>query len=65
MMLDYLGYRALARWLADRTYMRSALVYVETQRLHRNFTDRGNFRWFPNTRDIEAPARRGRDRVRN
>ena len=63
MMLDYLGYGAFARWLADRTYMRSSLVYVETQYLHRNFDNRDNFKWFPNTRDIEAPARAGRDRV--
>ncbi len=63
MMLDYLGYGAFARWLTDRTYMRSSLVYVETQYLHRNFDNRDNFKWFPNTRDIEVPARAGRDRV--
>ena len=56
MMLDYLGYGAFARWLAERTYMRSALVYVETRYLHRNFGDRGNFKWFPNTRSVQAPA---------
>ena len=64
MMLDYLGYGAFARWLADRTYMRSSLVYVETQYLHRNFDNRDNFKWFPNTREIERPARTGRDRVK-
>ncbi len=63
MMEDYLGYGAFARWLADRTYMRSSLVYVETQYLRRSFDNRGNFKWFPNTRDIEAPARSGRGRV--
>ncbi len=63
MMVDYLGYGAFARWLADRTYMRSSLVYVETQYLHRNFDDRDNFKWFPNTRDVEAPARTARDKV--
>ena len=63
MMLEYLGYGAFARWLADRTYMRSSLVYVETQYLHRSFDNRGNFRWFPNTRSMEAADRTGRDRV--
>ena len=63
MMLDYLGYGAFARWLADWTWMRSSLVYVETQYLHRGFDNRGNFRWFPNTRGMEAPARTGRGRV--
>ena len=63
MMLEYLEYGAFARWLAERTWMRSSLVYVETQYLHRSFDNRGNFRWFPNTRSMEAPARTGRDRV--
>ena len=63
MMMDYLGYSALARWLADRTYMRSSLVYVETQYLHRSFENRDNFKWLPGTRSMEAPARTGRDRV--
>ncbi len=61
MMVDYLGYGSFARWFADRTWMRSSLVYVETQYLHRNFDERGNFRWFPNTRDIAADMRRERD----
>ena len=63
MMLEYLEYGAFARWLAERTWMRSSLVYVETQYLHRSFDNRGNFRWFPNTRSMEAPARTGRGRV--
>ncbi len=62
-MADYLEYGAFARWLADRTYMRSSVVYVETRYLHRSFDNRDNFKWFPNTREIEAPARTGRDRV--
>ena len=40
LMLDYLGYGAFARWLADRTYMRSSLMYVETQYLHCGFDNR-------------------------
>ena len=63
LMVDYLGYGAFARWLADRTYMRSSLVYVQTQRLRRSFENRDNFKWLPNTRSMEPPARTGRDRV--
>ena len=63
MMLDYLGYGAFARWLANRTWMRSSLVYVETQYLHRGFDNRDNFKWFPGTRSMEAPPRTGRGRV--
>ena len=63
MMADYQGHGALARWLADRTYMRSSLVYVETQRLHRSFSNRDNFKWLPNTRSIEAPAKTRRDKA--
>ena len=62
-MLDYLGYGAFARWMADRTWMRSSLVYVETQYLHRGFDNRDNFKWLPGTRGVEASARTGRDRV--
>lgn len=52
----YRRYGALARWLADRTWMRCALVHVETQRLCRDFSDRTNFRWFPNIRNVDAHA---------
>ena len=60
----YRNYGALTRWLADRTWMRSALVYVETQQLHREFGNLANFRWFPNTRNVDAPAAGGRETVR-
>ena len=64
MMVEYLGYGAFARWLAERTYMRSALVYLQTQYLYRRFGNRANVKWLPNTREIiEAPARTGRGRV--
>lgn len=52
----YRNFGALARWLADRTYLRSALVYVHTLEILRNFDDPVNFRYFPAVRDIEAPA---------
>ena len=63
MMVEYLGYGAFARWVADRTYMRCSLAYVETQYLHRGFDNRDNFKWLPTTRGMEAPARTRRDRV--
>ncbi len=52
----YRQYGTLARWLADRTYMCCALIYVETQQLCRDFDNPTNFRWFPNTRDVAAPV---------
>ena len=52
----YRNYGAVARWLADHTYMRASLIYVETQELCRQFNNPANFRWFPNTRDIKVPA---------
>ncbi len=59
--LVYRNYGALARWTADRTWMRCALVYVESQRLYREFGPLTNVRWHPTVRDVEAPAaaRRG------
>ncbi len=60
---DYQQYGTLTRWWAHRTYMRSALVYVETQQLFRSLDQPANFRWFPNTRDITAPKTGRRDKV--
>ena len=62
---DYLKYGAPARWVSSRTWMRSALVYVETQGLQRMFGNWRNFRWFPNTRDIEPPDEIRRGEVSN
>lgn len=62
--LIYRNYGAVARWLADRTYMRCSLVYVETQQLRRDFDDFTNFRWFPNTRNVVAPATGRRKKIR-
>ena len=49
----YDKYGRLVRWWANQTYMRSALIFVQTQELLRRFKDRRNFRWFANTRDVE------------
>ncbi len=57
----YCKYGAPARWLADRTWMRCSLMYVETQRLRRIFDNRTSCRWLPNIRNVEAHAAVGRE----
>ncbi len=59
----YSSYGAVARWLADRTYMRCALIYVETLQTSQEFSNLANVHWFPNTRNVESPAVVRRDRV--
>lgn len=54
--IHYRRYGPLARRLADWTWMRGALIYVETQALQREFAGRPNVRWFPNTRNVQAPT---------
>lgn len=50
--------RAILRWWADRTYMRSDVVYVQTRRQLLYFGTRENFRWHANTRDVpEVPSK--------
>lgn len=53
MMYDRYG--RLVRWLADRTFMRCDLFFVQTRELLRRFRDHGNVRWFANTRDLKLP----------
>ncbi len=62
--LVYRRYGAVARRLAERTWMRCSLVYVETQQLYRDFHRLTNFRWFPNTRNVAAPAAVRRGEIR-
>ncbi len=59
----YRAYGALARWLANLTWMRSALIYVETLQTYRDFGNLANVRRFPNTRNVQALARARRDTV--
>ena len=60
----YRAYGAAARWVADRTWTRCALIYLETPRTSREFLDNAaNVRWFPNTRNVQAPAVTRRDTV--
>ena len=62
--LVYDRYGAAARWLAERTWMRCPLVYVETRLSYRHFAHLPNFRWFPGTRNVQAPARVRRKEIR-
>ena len=62
--LVYDGYGPVARCLAERTWMRCSLVYVETRQSYRNFEHRPNFRWFPGTRNVQAPAMVRRAEIR-
>ena len=50
----YEGYNPVLKWIADRTFMHCSVVFVETQQLLRYFENRANFKWLPNTRDINC-----------
>ena len=53
----YRNYSVLPRWIADRTWMRCALMYVQSRQLFREFGNLAGVRWHPTTRDIEvSPA---------
>ena len=60
----YRRYGVVARWLAERFWMRCSLVYVETQQSYRDFDHLPNFRWFPGTRNVQAPTTGRRKEVR-
>ena len=49
------------RWLASKTFMRSELFLLQTKELCAKFS---SARWFPTTRDLEAPTDRERVRCR-
>lgn len=51
----YDRYGRLMRWWANRTYMRCALVFVQTQEIVRRLSGYANVRWFPNTRNLQQP----------
>lgn len=52
----------LNRWWVENTYLTSALIFVQTDEIYRHFRGRGNFRWFPNTRDLVSSVIPGRTR---
>ena len=45
---------AMTRWLAHRTYLRSALILLQTRSLVDWLSSRTNARWLPTTRDMPA-----------
>lgn len=57
----YDGYSAARRWWANATYMRCALLLMETRAIRRRFQTRRTVRWLPVTRDVRgsgaAPGR--------
>ena len=59
----YEAYGPIRRWWAENTYMRCALVFVQTKMIYSRFGGRSNFRWFPNTRDVHMPSRRLRTNI--
>ena len=62
----YHEYVPLLRWWAEMTYLRSDLIFVQTEEIYNYFRNRTNFRWFPNTRDLRlcgAPARHSVTRI--
>ena len=48
----YQAYNPIMRWVADRTFMRSAIIYVQTKQILKSFPTQKNLRWHPNTRDV-------------
>ena len=60
----YRGYGTVARWLAHRAWMRCSIVYVETRQAYEQFDQWPNFRWFPGTRNVQAPATAKRDEIK-
>lgn len=47
----YDSYSAAKRRWANATYLRSALILVQTKAIKKRFPEHDNVRWFPNTRD--------------
>ena len=58
------GYGPVARWVADRTFLRCPRVYVQVRQVIRDFGAPANFHWLPNTRDLDPPAASTRSRAR-
>ena len=60
----YDRYGRLRHWWANRTCMRCALVFVQTQEMVRRLSGYTNVRWFPNTRNLQQPPVANREVVR-
>lgn len=60
----YDGYSAAKRRWANATYLRSALILVQTKAIKKRFPDHDNVQWFPNTRDTRSSGATPRDAAR-
>lgn len=60
----YDGYSAARRRWANATYLRSALILVQTKAIKKRFSEHDNVQWFPNTRDTKASGETQRDVAR-
>ena len=60
----YEGYSPVLRWITDRTFLHCPIVFTQTQQVHRYFESRMNFKWLPNTRDIDNPSITKRNEIR-
>ena len=58
------GYSAVKRRWANASYMRCALILVQTLAIKKRFSDHENIRWFPNTRDTRRSAAPPQDAAR-
>lgn len=60
----YDGYSAAKRRWANATYLRCALILVQTKAIKKRFSERDNVQWFPNTRDTRGSGESPRDVAR-
>ena len=60
----YDGYSAAKRRWANATYLRCALILVQTKAIKKRFSEYNNVQWFPNTRDTRGTRESPRDVAR-
>ena len=60
----YDGYSAAKRRWASATYLRCALILVQTRAIKKRFSEHDNVQWFPNTRDTRGSGESPRDVAR-
>ena len=60
----YDGYSVAKRRWANATYMRCALILVQTKAIKKRFQNRQAVRWFPNTRDTRGSGAAPRSAAR-
>lgn len=62
--VKYRSVRPWARWWAEKTFLQSSLIYVETRSVRAAFRHCANMECIPNTRDIAVAVEPQRDQVR-